>query len=135
MLECFWFVERCIGFCSNPCSTRLHKGFYFICGLIHMWGGGHIITKRWKEWVGDLYASKGLSLVQKKFHPMEGECYALVWGIMHFKQYLYIVTISHSYLTINLWSGWLWYQCLWMEGQMDQYTLRFQLKIFTLSRV
>jgi hypothetical protein len=25
------------------------------------------------------YASKGLSLVQKKFHPMGGECYALVW--------------------------------------------------------
>jgi hypothetical protein len=31
------------------------------------------------------YASKGLSLIQKKFHPMEGECYALVWGIVHFK--------------------------------------------------
>jgi hypothetical protein len=24
------------------------------------------------------YASKGLSLVQCKFHPMEGECYALI---------------------------------------------------------
>ncbi len=30
------------------------------------------------------YANKGLSLVQKHLHPMEGECYALVWGIMHF---------------------------------------------------
>jgi hypothetical protein len=30
------------------------------------------------------YASKGLSVAQKKFHPMEGECYALIWGIMHF---------------------------------------------------
>ncbi len=29
------------------------------------------------------YASKGLTLVQRKFHPMEGECYALIWGIMH----------------------------------------------------
>ncbi len=27
--------------------------------------------------------------MQKKFHPMEGECYASVWGIMHFRQYLY----------------------------------------------
>jgi len=35
------------------------------------------------------YASKGLSLVQCRFHPMEGECYALIWGIMYFKQYLY----------------------------------------------
>jgi hypothetical protein len=27
------------------------------------------------------YASKGLSPIQKKFHPMEGECCALIWGI------------------------------------------------------
>jgi hypothetical protein len=31
------------------------------------------------------YASKGLTKVQRKFHPMEGECYALIWGIMHFR--------------------------------------------------
>ncbi len=31
------------------------------------------------------YASKGLTSTQKKFHPMEGECYALIWGIMHFR--------------------------------------------------
>ncbi len=35
------------------------------------------------------YASKGLTVVQRKFHPMEGECYALIWGIMHFRQYLH----------------------------------------------
>jgi hypothetical protein len=35
------------------------------------------------------YASKSLSIAQKKFHPMERECYALIWGIMHFRQYLY----------------------------------------------
>ncbi len=35
------------------------------------------------------YARKGLTTVQKKFHPMEGECYALIWGIMHFRQYLH----------------------------------------------
>jgi len=35
------------------------------------------------------YASKGLTAVQRKFHPMEGECYALIWGIMHFRQYLH----------------------------------------------
>ncbi len=35
------------------------------------------------------YASKSLIKAQRKFHPMEGECYALIWGIMHFKQYLH----------------------------------------------
>ncbi len=35
------------------------------------------------------YASKSLTEAQKKFHPMEGECYALIWGVMHFRQYLY----------------------------------------------
>jgi len=31
------------------------------------------------------HANKGLTEVQRKFHPMEGECYALIWGIMHFR--------------------------------------------------
>jgi hypothetical protein len=35
------------------------------------------------------YASKSLTEAQRKFHPMEGECYALIWGVMHFKQYLH----------------------------------------------
>jgi len=35
------------------------------------------------------YANKGLTVAQRKFHPMEGECYALIWGIMHFRQYLH----------------------------------------------
>jgi hypothetical protein len=35
------------------------------------------------------YASKGLTPAQRKFYPMEGECYALIWGVMHFRQYLY----------------------------------------------
>ncbi len=36
------------------------------------------------------YASKSLTEAQRKFHPMEGECYALIWGIMHFRQYLHM---------------------------------------------
>jgi hypothetical protein len=35
------------------------------------------------------YASKGLFVIQQKFHPMEGEYYALVWGVMHFRQFLH----------------------------------------------
>jgi hypothetical protein len=31
------------------------------------------------------YASKSLIAAQRKFHPMERECYALIWGIMHFR--------------------------------------------------
>jgi hypothetical protein len=31
------------------------------------------------------YASKSLIEAQRKFDPMEGGCYALIWGIMHFK--------------------------------------------------
>ncbi len=36
------------------------------------------------------YASKSLTDTQRRFHPMEGECYALIWGIMHFRQYLHM---------------------------------------------
>jgi hypothetical protein len=35
------------------------------------------------------YASKSLIETHRKFHPMEGKCYALIWGIMHFRQYLH----------------------------------------------
>jgi hypothetical protein len=36
------------------------------------------------EWVV-AYANKALAFIQKKFHPMEGECCTLIWGIMHYK--------------------------------------------------
>ncbi len=31
------------------------------------------------------YANKALTVAQRKFHPMERECYALIWGILHFR--------------------------------------------------
>jgi hypothetical protein len=31
------------------------------------------------------YTSETLSPLQKKFHLMEGECYTLIWGMMHFR--------------------------------------------------
>jgi len=54
------------------------------------------------QWVGKnehviTYVSKGLTPMQRKFHPMEGECYALIWGIMHFRQYLY-----HNHFTLRI---------------------------------
>jgi len=36
------------------------------------------------------YASKSLTEAQRRFHPMEGECYTLIWGVMHFRQYLHV---------------------------------------------
>jgi len=36
------------------------------------------------------YASKSLIEVQRRFHPMEGECYALIWGVIHFRKYLHM---------------------------------------------
>ncbi len=37
-----------------------------------------------------VYASKSLTEAQRRFHPMEGECYTLIWGVMHFRQYLHM---------------------------------------------
>jgi hypothetical protein len=47
------------------------------------------------------YAIKGLTPSQRKFHPMEGECYICSnMGIMHFRQYLhhasFVVKIDHK---------------------------------------
>jgi hypothetical protein len=44
------------------------------------------------------YASKSLTEAQRKFHPMEGECYTLIWGVMHLKQYLHM---NHFVLRID----------------------------------
>jgi hypothetical protein len=44
------------------------------------------------------YARKSLIEAQRRFHPMEGECYALIWGVMHFRQYLHM---KHFILCIN----------------------------------
>jgi hypothetical protein len=59
-------------------------------------GVGAIMSQKegiYKEVI--VYANKRFSFVYKKFHPMEGECYALIRGILHFWQYLYIGTTSH----------------------------------------
>jgi len=46
------------------------------------------------------YASKNLTEAQRRFHPMEGKCNALIWGVMHFRQYLhmkhFILRIDHK---------------------------------------
>jgi hypothetical protein len=51
-----------------------------------MKGVGAILSQREGKFEKVMaYARKGLTKVQRKFHPMEGECYALIWGIMHFR--------------------------------------------------
>lgn len=37
-----------------------------------------------------MYVCKTLLSTHKKFVPMEGECYALEWRIIHFQQYLHL---------------------------------------------
>ncbi len=57
-------------------------------------GAGSVLShKQNKHECVIAYASEGLTPSQRKFHPMEGECYDLIWGIMHFWQYLYKASI------------------------------------------
>jgi hypothetical protein len=66
---------------SQPFILDVH---WFIKGM------GAILSQKFKRQEQVIaYANKGLSPMQKSFHPMEGECYALGWGIMHFYQYLH----------------------------------------------
>jgi hypothetical protein len=54
--------------------------------------GVNVIMSQWKgcnEKVVAYASYKSLSPIQKHFHPMEGQCYALIWGTMHLKQYLH----------------------------------------------
>jgi len=64
-----------------------------------MKGAGAILSQKFEKQV-ITYAIKGFFIVQKHFHPMEGECYAPIWGIMHFWQYfhlaLFLLRIDHK---------------------------------------
>ncbi len=66
------------------------------------------------------YVNKGFSLIQKRFHPMEGECYVLIWDIMHFWQYFYhnhyIICIDHKPLE-------------WMATMLDAYGRRWWINM------
>jgi len=50
------------------------------------------------------YASKSLIEAQRKFHPMEGECYALIWSIMHSGS-ICTGIISFCAQITSLWNG------------------------------
>jgi hypothetical protein len=53
-------------------------------------GVGAVLSQKEGRFEGVVaYANKALTMAQTKFHPMEGECYALIWGILHFMQYLH----------------------------------------------
>jgi hypothetical protein len=54
-------------------------------------GVGAILSQKERKFERVIaYASKSLTEAQRRFHPMEGECYALIWGVMHFRQYLHM---------------------------------------------
>jgi hypothetical protein len=47
--------------------------------------GAVLCQKDGRKVVFVAYASKGLSKSQKNYHPMEGECSALIWVVMHLR--------------------------------------------------
>jgi hypothetical protein len=53
------------------------------------------------------YVNNNLFNMQKMFHLMEDECYALVWGILHFHRYLHkILFLFEDPWTMNHWNDW-----------------------------
>lgn len=50
------------------------------------YGEGTILSQKdgQSELMIAIYVNKRLSPMQKKFHPMEGKFYVLLWGILHF---------------------------------------------------
>ncbi len=86
-------------------------------------GVGAILSQKERKFERVIaYASKSLTEAQRRFHPMEGECYALIWGVMHFRQYLHmkhfilrtdhkplewLVTISDAHGRRGKWVGML----------------------------
>jgi hypothetical protein len=80
------------------------------------------------------YASKGLTFAQKKFHPMEGECYALIWGVMRFRQYLhrthFILRTDHKPL-----SGWRQYLTHMEEGDVGSTCSKISVSKFCIDQV
>jgi hypothetical protein len=67
---------------------RFQQSFYLGCKLVCKGVGVILSQKDGKKECVIAYVNKGLSPVQKRFHPMEGGCYALIWGIMHFCQFI-----------------------------------------------
>jgi hypothetical protein len=78
-------------FVSAPILVRPDFCKAFILNVNYSTKGVNIILflkDRKKECV-ITYASKGLSIIQQRVHPMEGEYYALILGVMHFCQFLH----------------------------------------------
>ncbi len=116
----------------SPILTRVDFSQPFILDVdFSIRGIGAILSQkieRQKQVIA--YASKGLFLVQNCFHPMEGECYALVWGIMHFQQYLhqtfFLLRIDHKPLE---WLAIVFYAYRWW-GRWISMLQDFHFKIF-----
>lgn len=74
---------------SIPILINIDFTRVFILDVDYTHGIGPILSqKERKDEKVVTYPSKGFSLVQKKFHPMEGEFYVLVWGIMFFQVFV-----------------------------------------------
>ncbi len=63
---------------------NLKKKFWFDVDWSSKGVGAILSQKEGKLEKVVAHASKSLIEAQRKFHPLEGECYTLIWGIMHF---------------------------------------------------
>jgi hypothetical protein len=87
---------------STPNLVRLNFTKLFILDVD--WStkevGAVLCQKDLRKGVVVAYASKGISKSPKNYHPMEGECYALIWVVMHCRQYLhhidFILRMDHK---------------------------------------
>jgi hypothetical protein len=76
------------------------------------------------EWV-IAYASKKLTPVQQRFGSCEGEAWAVVWAVQHFRAYLWMVDIPFLIVTDNASISWL-ARNRDMNGRLGRWALKLQ---------
>ncbi len=82
-------TKTCIHFSPNVGKAKFLQGIYFRCWSVHKKSWCYIVLKDGKKECVITYTSKWLFTMQQKFHPKEGGSYALIWGVMHFQQFLH----------------------------------------------
>jgi hypothetical protein len=95
-----WSSKKNTCWCACAYTAWFQETILSWCWLITKRCWSHLVTKRGQAWKGGGLCQQKFNSTQRKFHPMEGECYALIWGIMHFRQYLhrnhFILKIDHK---------------------------------------
>jgi hypothetical protein len=90
LLDYIWSIESYVGNNSHPSRPDFTKAF-----ILDVDWSTHGVSAYYCRKKGGgskslfTLVSKSLSLIHKKIHLVEGECYVLVWGILHFWQCFY----------------------------------------------